>query len=121
MFKALLYAEDLQIPIRQLEANIFIAGMFAKKESPLYDYTSATLYFSHALNIAKNNEFTHPQVLILDDWCNAAINVDDWKHAFHAFKEAREIEQKIKNEEVEKKIIELEAESKHKKNEFESR
>ena len=121
LFKALLYAEDLQIPIRQLEANIFIAGMFAKKESPLYDYTSATLYFSHALTIAKNNEFTHPQVLILDDWCNAAINVDDWKHAFHAFKEAREIEIKIKNEEIEKKIIELEAESKHKKNEFESR
>lgn len=121
LFEALLYAEDLQIPIRQLEANIFIAGMFVNKESPFYDYTSATVYFSNALTIAKNNAFTHPQVLILDDWCNAALNIDDWKHAFHAYKEAREIEQGIKNEEVEKKIIELESESKHKKNEYESR
>lgn len=121
LFKALLYAEQLQMPIRQLEAHIFIAGMFAKKGSPLYDYTSATLYFSHALTIAKNNSYTHPQVLILDDWCNAAIHADDWEHAFHTYKEAREIEQGIKNVEIEKKIIELEEESKHKKNEFESR
>lgn len=121
LFKALRYSEQLDLPIRQLEANIFIAGMFAKKGSPLYDYTSASLYFSHALTIAKNNSFTHPQVLILDDWSNAAINADDWEYAFHTYKEARQIEQEIKNVEIEKKIIELEAQSKLEKNEFESR